>query len=330
VKQCPEPSSIPVPQLVLNNLTCGYAYPCMCAATKNGSLACQCTNPQSNRNAFAYIASSECACSNVITGNKTWAERCKCCLQDSFVSSNLLAPVTCDSGFIKESCVCNNQTLSNTTTATSLTCNCAFPTGNQVVASNLKYPSQGQCDCEDINIGTKNCKCCVSPAVQVQQQQPICRADQTLQGCQCSGSLTSQQCSCMNARTGFLSVNMTTVAPSSCFCQGNSSKTCTCCVSESQFQSSRMQCNSQSESPATCSCNNVNGSLVCNCINKYFFNTPSALTFSNNKCACYPQANQTANINCQCCASASTFVAPLTCKNSVQVSAQSARVNLTL
>ena len=273
---------------MLNNLTCGYAYPCNCSATKNGTLSCQCNNPQSGLSTFASAAPSDCQCSNVITGNKTWTQSCRCCLPETLVRSNLISPVTCDSGSIKENCVCNNQTLSNTTNATSLTCSCAFPTGNQVVAQNLKFPSQGQCDCDNITLGTKNCKCCVSAAVQVQQQQPICPANQTIQGCQCTGNSTSQQCNCLSSRTGFLYTNMTTVAPSSCFCQGNTTKSCSCCVADSQFQQSKMQCNSPSESPATCSCSSTNSTLACSCVNKYFFNTPTALTFPSNGCACYP------------------------------------------
>ena len=172
VTQCPDLSSFqaPAPAKVYS-APCQTSYPCSCSATNatnnSSTVACSCANPSTNMSANITLNTSACSSFNIwlnSAGSK-WYQNGQCCLNDNFVRANLIPPVTCsDSSMIKEKCQCNNSTVSSNSTV--LTCNCSHPT-TSVVSSNLSFGNQ-QCDCPNINLGSKSCACCVSWTTQLQ------------------------------------------------------------------------------------------------------------------------------------------------------------------
>ena len=137
----------------------------------------------------------------------------------------------------------------------------------------------------------------------------------------------------MSSRTGFTFTNMTTVIPSSCFCQGaGNQKSCNCCVSDAQYQVSQPQC-VPTMTPTACSCDSSNSSLACDCQNKYFYNIVTNNTaFNQSGCACFPSSsNQTTGVNCQCCANQQVLnPAPQCSAQQEKVQGSNCRYNQTL
>lgn len=226
VKQCVSPSSrAQSPPAKQGPPPCSSSYPCSCAQV-NGSLTCNCTNPQSQLTAPIFNDASQCQCALVFYSNGTYTQNCNCCLKDEFVRSNLLQPVECQGpNSLKEQCSCTNSTLSNTTNATKLTCNCIHPVSN-VLASNLVFQSIGQCDCANIDSGVKACNCCVPYDTQVQQMTPICAAASNLESCMCSaqsGNSTKQTCSCSSQRSNLGNLTFSNIVNnnSACYCNPN-------------------------------------------------------------------------------------------------------------
>lgn len=130
IAQCQDPASFAAPVIDPLPLQCKVSYPCNCAALNGsqGSLACQCQNPSSGLSAPSTINANQCMCKNIFNAtNKTWSQSCQCCLADDFVRANLLAPVTCPAQSLKEQCLCTNQTVSNSSALTSLSCDCLHP-----------------------------------------------------------------------------------------------------------------------------------------------------------------------------------------------------------
>jgi hypothetical protein len=239
---------------------------------------------------------SQCSCNLKITSSSTWTQDCQCCLADDQVRASLIPAVTC-SGFnpMKEQCSCTNATLSNTTNATRLTCNCMNSVSN-ALSTGLSFPNSGQCDCADILIGTKTCNCCIPYDVQVHQMTPTCTANSSLEACMCSGNTTSKSCACSSQRANLGGLTFASIPTnaSSCYCTPGSDviKACNCCVSETQFLQVKPTCVANKESTSCqCSSKAVNGSLACSCANRYFFNTVSSLSLNSQNCACASPAN---------------------------------------
>lgn len=309
VEQCQDPAVVLANIKQQTPAPCQITYPCQATGfpSASGNQTFVCSNPGSNLVANITQESNKCSCDTKVNKNKNSFEQvCQCCLPSEFVRKSLIAPVSCPKDSIKETCTCTNSSATNNTaiSATTLKCNCQHPTSN-VVYNELQYPSEGQCDCDNITLGTKQCKCCVPYEVQVQQLQPVCSADSSINNCQCQGNSTKQVCSCVNAKNNLTFANLTTVNPSSCYCNPTSQnlKTCNCCVSASQFQSLKPKCPAGKDS-TDCKCDSVKSGHACNCTNKYFFNTTVSTSFPPSTCACYGSAdNQTTGFNCQCCAS---------------------------
>ena len=312
VPQCADPASFVQPDTTQPPAPCKINYPCSCAAVNGSSnLTCTCQNPQSKLSTQTFVDAKQCQCAlKANSQNNTFEQTCSCCLAEEFVRKNLLAPVTCSRpDDLKEACTCLNQTVSNTSSITTLTCNCQHPTTN-VLYSAIQYPSQGMCDCENVTLGSKACKCCVPYAIQSVQSQPVCAANSTSQSCQCSIVNGKYNCSCVNSRNGFTFPNLSTLNSTSCYCDPADSftKPCNCCVSEAQYQQVKPQCPASREA-TTCKCDPVANStkLSCACNNRFFLNqvTP-AVSFNQSQCSCaVPAVNQTAGFDCQCCATQS-------------------------
>jgi hypothetical protein len=253
--------------------------------------------------------------------NSSWTQACQCCLPEAQVRQTLIAPVTC-TGFnpLKENCSCTNATLSNTTNATNLTCNCIHSISN-TFAQGLSFPSQGQCDCGDYLLGTKSCRCCIPYDVQVQQMTPTCASNQILEAAMCSSlgnRTTNLTCSSSSKRNNLGSLTFQNVLTnaSSCYCHPGTSlvKACNCCLSETQYTQTKPTCaDSRISTACQCSPNVANGTLACSCANTYFNTTPTVLTAQASNCACAsPVANQT-TVACQCCATQREIVPLPTC-----------------
>lgn len=167
VTQCVDPASFAKPVTAVPVAPCKISYPCSCAQNGTSNLTCQCSNQ--GVSATLTQPSSQCACqtvTNVAAG--TFQQACQCCIADEFVRKNLFAPVTCPKASdLKETCLCRNQTISNNSMVSTLSCDCQHPISN-VVSNNIQYPSEGLCDCDNYTIGTKTCKCCVAIDIQIQ------------------------------------------------------------------------------------------------------------------------------------------------------------------
>ena len=153
---------------------------------------------------------------------------------------------------------------------------------------------------------------------------PVCAAASNLETCMCSaqaGNSSKQACTCSSQRSNLGNLTFSNIVNnnSACYCDPNQQnvKSCNCCVSEAQFLQVKPVCSSNSEATACkCDASPVNGSISCNCNNRYFFNTSSVVKMSTQKCAC-ARANSTLNqttVDCQCCASQNDIVSAPKCK----------------
>lgn len=124
-------------------------------------------------------------------------------------------------------------------------------------------------------------------------------------------------CSCVNNRNGLefsgLSPNL-----SACYCFPGA-RACNCCVSENQFQQARPTCGPIRE-PTQCRCESVNGTLRCNCVNRYFGNNQitSGISYTNQQCACYSLNDNSTQSNCTCCSSRNEIIPEASCSDSEQ------------
>jgi hypothetical protein len=286
VPQCVDPDTLKAPVVAAPAAPCLTSYPCSCAQNSTSStLACTCTNPTERLSAPVTLNSTQCACQlSLNTTSNTFGQDCQCCLADEFVRTKLVGPVKCSQATdIKEACTCRNQTISNNTRVSTLSCDCQHP-DSKVVSNNLQFPSEGMCDCDNYTLGTKACQCCVAQEIQIQQQQPVCAANSSIQTCQLQNGVYT----CQNSRNGF-TFSGVNANSSQCFClpaRDNSMRTCNCCLSESNFQQVRPTC-SAGRDASSCKCDNVNGTLACSCVNQYFFNQPSNASYAPSQCACY-------------------------------------------
>ena len=91
---CPDPLSFAIVPAAPARAPCSTTYPCECSNRDSNNSQCSCLNPSTGIRAAATLASSQCSCQLRIT-NSSFTNDCRCCLTDSFVRVNLMAPVTC-------------------------------------------------------------------------------------------------------------------------------------------------------------------------------------------------------------------------------------------
>ena len=210
------------------------------------NLSCQCTNPSTSLSLpVSPISSTQCQCQSRFTSNSTWEQSCNCCLNEEFVRTKLIPPVTCSSPqSMKQSCMCNNVTVSTPKgNVFRQDCNCTHPS-TKVTVGGVIYQNDTACDCENVNLGNKSCSCCVPNSIQAVQLQPVCSSNASIESCRCESNGKNETCACDSKKFNFTFPNMT-VGASSCYCapaNQSSVRACNCCVSEPQFQQVPQTC----------------------------------------------------------------------------------------
>lgn len=157
---CSDPLSLTPVAPAPPKVPCINAYPCECLQDSFNTTQCNCLNPSSGIRASNTLASSQCSCQLRIS-NSSFINDCRCCLPEEFVRSRLIAPVICASIAVKQDCVCSNSSVTvGKATSFRQTCNCTHPQ-SKVVAPNLVIDANSACDCTNISLGNKACKCCI-------------------------------------------------------------------------------------------------------------------------------------------------------------------------
>lgn len=214
--------------------------------------------------------------------------------------------------------------------------------------NNLDSPS---CDCNNISLGAKACKCCVGQQVLSVQLQPKCTSVNgvsTVESCQCSSAASNgiQNCTCNSRRINNFTFPALSINATSCYCapaaNGTFQRACNCCVSDAQYMQTRQIC-PVGRDASSCVCDRANGSVFnCDCNSRFFFNTVTAnIPLNASSCACFQQAlsavnstrptngtNSTSNAtvpvvvprsSCTCCTGETELVRPIrSCRAAVE------------
>ena len=156
-------------------------------------------NPSTGVRIQTPLSTNQCGCQIRITNSSAWTQDCKCCLADEVVRTQTIPPVICSADQQKQDCQCFNA--SSRLTPFKNICNCTNPQ-SQVVVNNLDTPV---CDCNNISLGSKPCRCCVGQQSLSIQLQPKCASVNgvsTVESCQCSSANSNgtQVCNCNSRR----------------------------------------------------------------------------------------------------------------------------------
>jgi len=284
--------------------------------SQQSSLACNVTNPSTKMTARTTFQANQCSVQPSLNGS-SFTLSGFCCVPSEFVRTRLIPPVTCPkSDDLKENCNCRNISINAVNSV--VTCNCTHPQGNSNASDLLFNGVNNACDCDNINFGDKNCRCCVSADLQLQQLQPVCRPGQSLETCSCpvvNKTVNRNSCSCTRSN-GMLFTNLNLNSSASYCSPLNTTdfRPCNVCVSTTALQTARPVCDSGRQA-TECQCAPVTvqnrSSLSCNCTNKYFYNTvTSNIAFNLNQCALY--GNNTAH----CCANIADLTQKPVCSSS--------------
>jgi hypothetical protein len=158
------------------------------------------------------------------------------------VRTQLIPPVTCKADYQKQDCQCFNAT--SRLTPFKNMCNCTNAQ-SQVVVNNLDTPV---CDCNNISLGAKACKCCVDQqalSIQLQPKCPSVNGVSTVESCKCStpSQNGTQVCACFSKRINNHNFPTLSINASSCYCapalNGTFQRACNCCVSDAQYMQTR-------------------------------------------------------------------------------------------
>jgi len=194
-----------------------------------------------------------------------------------------------------------------------------------VSIGNIAIDANQVCDCENIAVGSKACKCCVPQPVLAVQLQPRCAVVNnvsTTEAVQCSSGSSNGilNCNFISRRVRNNTYFDFPINSTQCYCapsiNNNTLRACNCCVSDAQYLANKQNCPIAKEA-ANCQCESVNGSLSCDCPNRFFFNeVTTKIPLAASSCACFPGSSISSRTPCTCCTGETDLVKPLkSCKN---------------